>query len=116
VAAAAAEAAVAAEAAEAALALAAEVAELAAGAAELAAVLAGELPAELAGELPAEVAARRGELAAGARADHLPIVLTNASLYVRVRQKRVSRTLGPGARAEHHDGQARNQLCAAHKA
>jgi hypothetical protein len=100
VAAAAAEAAVAAEAAEAAeaaLALAAEAAlALAAEAAELAA----ELAWELAVELPAEAAARRGELAAGARADRLPIVLTNAGLYVRVRQKRASRSLGPGARAD----------------
>jgi hypothetical protein len=31
-------------------------------------------------ELPAEAAARRGELAAGARADRLPIALTNAGL------------------------------------
>ena len=40
--------------------------------------------AELAAELPAEAAARRGELAAGARADPL----TNAGPYGRVRQKR----------------------------
>jgi hypothetical protein len=67
----------AAEAAEAALALAAEAAlALAAEAAELAAELAGEL----AGELPAEAAARRGELAAGARADRFPIALTTQVL------------------------------------
>src|ERR1700693_4000512 len=40
--------------------------------------LAGEL---LAWELPAEAAARRGELAASARADRLPIALTNAGPY-----------------------------------
>ena len=76
-------------AAEAALALAAEAAEAAAEAAE-AAELAGEL---LAWELPAEAAARRGELAAGARADRFPIALTNAGPYGRVRQKRPGQSM-----------------------
>ena len=49
---------------------------------------AAELAGELVGELPAQAAARRGELAAGARADRLPIALTNAGPYGRVRQKR----------------------------
>jgi hypothetical protein len=85
-AAAAAEAAVAAEAAEAALALAAEAAlPLAAEAAVAVAA------AELAGE--SEAAARRGELAAGARADRLPIALTNPSPYGRVRQKRPGQSM-----------------------
>ena len=79
-------------AAEAALALAAEAAEAAAEAVEAAeaAELAGEL---LAWELPAEAAARRGELAAGARADRLPIALTNAGPYGRVRQKRPGQSM-----------------------
>jgi hypothetical protein len=47
--------------------------------------------AELAGE--SEAAARRGELAAGARADRLPIVLTNPSPYGRVRQKRPGQSM-----------------------
>ena len=88
-AAAAAEAAEAAEAA--ALALAAEAAQLAAEAAE-AAELAAQLGGELAGE--SEAAARRGELAApGARADRLPIALTNAGPYGRVRQKRTGQSM-----------------------
>jgi hypothetical protein len=71
--AAAAAAAEAAVAADAALALAAEAAlALVAEAAELA--------GELAGELPAEAAVRHGELAAGARAERLPIALANAGL------------------------------------
>jgi hypothetical protein len=95
-AAAAAEEAVAAEAAlavaaEAALALAAEAAEAAlaaevveaAEAAEAAAGLAGEL----AWELPAEAAARRGEVAGGARPNHL-LALKNAGHNGRVRQGR----------------------------
>ena len=53
--------------------------------------LSGELAAELAGEL--EAAARRGELAAGARADRLPIALTNAGAYGRVRQKRPGQSM-----------------------
>ena len=89
--AAAAAAAEAAEAAEAAaLALAAEAAQLAAEAAE-AAELAAQLGGELAGE--SEAAARRGELAAGARADRLPIALTNAGPYGRVRQKRTGQSM-----------------------
>ena len=88
-AAAAAEAAVAAgaaEAAEAALALAAEAAlALVAEAAELA--------GELAGELAAEAAARPGELAAFASPDRLPIALTNAGPYGRVRQKRPGQSM-----------------------
>ena len=72
-------------AAEAALALAAEAAEAAEAAAELA--------GELAWELPAEAAARRGELAAGARADRFPIALTNAGPYGRVRQKRPGQSM-----------------------
>jgi hypothetical protein len=91
VAVAAAEAAVASEAAEAAeLALAAEAAE-AAEAVE--AAEAAELAGELAWELPAEAAARRGELAAGARADRFPIALTNAGPYGRVRQKRPGQSM-----------------------
>ena len=80
----------AAEAAE--LALAAEAAlPLAAEAAELAAQLAAQLGGELAGE--SEAAARRGELAACARADRLPIALTNADPYGRVRQKRTGQSM-----------------------
>jgi len=94
VAAAAAEAAVAVEAAEPALALAEAALALAAEAAEAAeGAEAAELAGELAGELPAEAAARRGELAAGARADRFLIALTNAGLYGRVRQKRPGQSM-----------------------
>jgi hypothetical protein len=75
VAAAAAEAAAAAAAAEAAVAADAALAL----AAEAALALVAEA-AELAGELPAEAAVRHGELAAGARAERLPIALANAGL------------------------------------
>ena len=81
-----------AEAAELALALAAELA-LPAEAAEAAAAEAAELAGELAGELPAEAAARRGELAACARAARLPIALTNAGPCGRVRQKRTGQSM-----------------------
>ena len=54
---------------------------------------AAELAGELVGELPAQAAARRGELAAGAKADRLPIALTNEGPYGRVRQKRPGRSM-----------------------
>jgi len=89
---AAAEAAAAAAAADAALALAAEAALPLAVALALAAE-AAELAGELVGELPAQAAARRGELAAGARADRFPIVLKNTGPYGRVRQKRPGQSI-----------------------
>jgi hypothetical protein len=73
----------AAAAAEAAAAAAAEAAVAADAALALAAEAALALvaeAAELAGELPAEAAVRHGELAAGARAERLPIALANAGL------------------------------------